>query len=51
MRCRTFQYYFVFVGRFRIYQAVTQDCVGMPAVVYGNINATLRGRPTSTSDG
>lgn len=28
----------------REYHAVTQDCVGMPPVIYGNINPTLLGR-------
>ena len=33
---------------YSIYQAVTQDCVGMPPVVYNNVNAILRGRPSAS---
>ena len=35
---------------FRIYQSVNQDNVGMPAVVYGNFNRTLRGRPAGSEE-
>jgi len=28
-----------------------EDSVGMPAVVYGNYNSTLRGKPINTTDG